>query len=180
LDVREKRSLAYQTNSSVEGFAEGPAPIVLSAGTQTAKAGLTLQALLEHYQKMGTTPVSQEELDIARRYLSDVFLLRMETVGAIASMTATLGVLGLPDDYYDQYRKLVEAVTVEGMSEVTKRYFEAGHAIAVVAGDAKRLTEPLSHFGPVTIIDPQKEFSVVRVVPKNENAKIELERIDGT
>ena len=104
LDVREKRSLAYGTGSSLEEPAHSPVPIVLSAGTQTAKTGLALQALLENLDKIASAPPTDAEVGMASRYLSDSFLFRTETLGAVADLTVKLAVLGLPDDYFDDYR----------------------------------------------------------------------------
>ncbi|HEY2404504.1 MAG TPA: pitrilysin family protein, partial [Polyangiaceae bacterium] len=100
LDVREKRSLAYSTGSSLEEPAHGPVPMVLSAGTQTAKTGLAVQALLENLAKMVSGAPTDAEVEMASRYLSDSFLFRTETLGAVADLTVKLAVLGLPDDYY--------------------------------------------------------------------------------
>ncbi len=180
LDVREKRSLAYSTYSSVELVAHGPQPIVLSAGTQTAKAGLAMQALLEHARGMVSSPPTLDETAIHSRYLSDVFLLRMESVGSLASMVSSLAVHELPNDYYDKYREAVASTTAEAATAAARTYFGAGRLLAVVAGDAERLEGPLSHFGEVTVIDPVKGFSEQRKVPHNPEAKLELERIDGT
>src|SRR5207244_8025744 len=83
LDVREKRSLAYNTRSSVGELARGPAPITAYAGTQTAKTGLAVQALLDNLKRISTEPASNDELNTARRYLADVFAVRMETAGAV-------------------------------------------------------------------------------------------------
>src|SRR5262249_47430476 len=84
-----------------EAIARGPVPLTAYAGTQTAKTGLAVQALLENLKRISTEPTSNEELDTARRYLADVFAIRMETVGAVSDMVVSLRVLGLPDDYYD-------------------------------------------------------------------------------
>jgi predicted Zn-dependent peptidase len=180
LDVREKRSLAYRTRSSVEGVANGPVPIILSAGTQTAKAGLTLSALLEHFAKIGGAAPSNEEVAIATRYLSDVFLLSVDTVGAIGGLTANLGVLNLPDDYYDRYRKQVKAVTAKDVVSIASRYFTKDGIVVIVAGDAKRLGKPLSHFGTVFVVDPDKAFVTKAKIAHDPTAPIELERIQGT
>ncbi len=179
-DVREKRSLAYSTNSSVERMAQGPLPVILRGGTQTAKAGLTLQALLEHAKGMTTNPPSAEETAVAARYLSDTFLLRMESVDSLGSMVTSLASFGLPNDYYDKYRAAVASTTAATADAVSKKYFDTTRQLAVVAGDAERLAAPLSHFAPVSVIDPEKGFAVVKEVPHDPNAKIELERLDGT
>ena len=180
LDIREKRSLAYRTRSALVPVANGPGPIVLSAGTQTAKAGLALQGLLEHFSRVASGPPSAEEVQIATRFLSDIFLVGVDTVGAVANLTAELGVYNLPDDYYDRYRSEVRQVTGEHAVTTARKYFREKSAVVVVAGDAERLAGPLSHFGPVQVIDPEAEFTMKKKVPHNPTAPIELERIGGT
>jgi predicted Zn-dependent peptidase len=180
LDVREKRSLAYRTRSSLDAVAAGPVPIVLSAGTQTAKAGLTLQALLEHYDAIAKAAPSSDETEIATRYLSDVFLVGVDTVGAIAGMTADLGVFGLPADYYDTYRATVRSIEKNTVFDVSQRYFHPGKAIVVVAGDAARLGKVLSHFGPVDVVDADAGFVTKTKLPHEPTAPIELPRDNGT
>lgn len=179
LDVREQRSLAYRSFSFVDQVARGPSPVVLRAGTQTAKAGLALQALLEHVKKMGSGAPTADEQRIATRFLSDVFLLKLETVGQLAQMTADLGVLGLSDDYYDGYRKEVASMTASRVQQSTNKVFDAQHVIIVVSGDAQILAKPLSHFAPVNVIDPKKGFATSRSVPQDAAAPIELDRQQG-
>lgn len=178
LDVREQRSLAYRSYSVVESVAHGPAPVVLRAGTQTAKAGLALKALLEHVARMGNTAPSAEEVNIATRYLSDIFLLRVETVGAIADMTADLAVLGLDDDYYDDYRRAVSQVTSDSVQRSAAKFFDPGRVLVVVSGDAQVLQQPLSFFATVNVVDPANGFATSRSVPQDPKAPIELERKD--
>ena len=180
LDVREKRSLAYRTRSSIDALAHGPSAIVLSAGTQTAKAGLALDALLSHFTAMGKAAPTDDELGISTRYLSDIFLVGVDTVGAIASLTTDLGVFGLPPDYYDTYRAAVRNVTKDAVTTLAARYFQSGRAIVVVAGDATRLGKPLSHFGAVHVVDPEGGFVTKATLPFDPSAAIELERVSGT
>jgi predicted Zn-dependent peptidase len=180
LDVREKRSLAYSTYSRVERVEHGPQPVILSAGTQTAKAGLTLQALLEHAQMMAETGPTEEEARAASRYLSDLFLLRMESVGSLTSMVSGLAIYGLPNEYYDEYRKALASAEPSAVSATAKAVFGASGELIVVAGDAERLATPLSHFGEVVVIDPNKGFKTVKTVPHDPAAKIELDRLEGT
>lgn len=167
LDVREKRSLAYSTGSSLEEPAHGPVPIVLSAGTQTAKAPQAVQALLDNLERMGKSPPTAAEVETASRYLSDSFLFKTETAGALADMTAKLGVLSLPDGYFDEYRKAVRGI--DGATAVAHagKYFSDDHAVIVVAGDAEKLAQRLTHFAKVIIIDPQKGFAPGKMLPMN-------------
>ena len=167
LDVREKRSLAYSTGSGIEETAHSPVPIVLSAGTQTNKAPQAVQALLDNLERMGKSPPTPAEIETATRYLSDSFLFKTETDGALADMTAKLSVLSLPDSYYDDYRKAVR--TIDGPTAVARagKFYASDHLVIVVAGDAEKLAQRLTHFAKVIIVDPQKAFAPGKMLPAN-------------
>jgi predicted Zn-dependent peptidase len=165
LDVREKRSLAYGTGSSLSEVAVGPAPLVLSAATQTPKAAEAVAALLEHLQQMAVTAPTQAELETATRYLADSFVFRLETVGSVAELVSQLYVLGLPDDYYDEYRAALRELDVSAVSAAAGRRYRATPVI-VVAGDAATLGPALAEFGPVAVLDPEQGFGLKRSHPK--------------
>jgi zinc protease len=166
LDVREKRSLAYSTSSWVEEPANGPMPMVLSAGTQTAKTTETVTALLEHFARLGDGTPTAEELERATRFLSDSFLFKMETAGALAELQSRLVVLGLPDDAYDEYRRAVRELDETRVAATASRYFKKGAEVIVVVGDASVIAKPLARFAKVSVLDPEHEFSVKSTLPK--------------
>ena len=174
LDVREKRSLAYGTSSSLEEPARSPVPIVLSAGTQTAKTGLAMQALLENLDKISSAPPSEAEVGMASRYLSDSFLFRTETLGAVADLTVKLATLGLPDDYFDLYRGALRKLDNATVYGAAQKYFKIKNPVLVVAGDAALIAKPLSHFAKVVIIDPEHDFQPGRTLPLDPSQPLEL------
>ena len=157
-DVREKRSLAYRTMAQVLELAHGSQPLVLYAGTETAKTGQAVSGLLENLSRMTSAPPTDQETDAARRYLSDIFAVRMETVGSIADMIVQQDKLGLPDGHWDAYRKELRAVSTEKTTDAAKKLYAQNGYLVVVAGDADAVTESLAKFGDVTVIDPEKEF----------------------
>lgn len=173
LDVREKRSLAYSTGSSIEEPAHSAVPIVLAAGTQTDKAPHAVQALLDNLERMTSVPPSAAEIEIASRYLSDSFLFKTETVGALADMTAKLSVLSLPDNYYDEYRKAVRSIDGPSASAKVGKYFSSDKVVIVVAGDAAKLSQRLTHFAKVIVVDPQKGFAPGRMLPMNPSQSLD-------
>jgi zinc protease len=173
LDVREKRSLAYSTGSSIEEPAHSPVPIVLSAGTQTDKAPHAVKALLDNLERMSAAPPTPAEIEIASRYLSDSFLFKTETAGALADMTAKLSVLSLPDDYYDEYRKAVRNIDGPTASSKVGKFFSSDKVVIVVAGDAAKLSQRLTHFAKVIIVDPQKAFAPGQMLPMNASQSLD-------
>jgi predicted Zn-dependent peptidase len=113
------------------------------------------------------------EVAMASRYLSDSFLFRTETLGAVADLTVKLAVLGLPDDYFDSYRRSLRMLDVPTVTSAAQRYYTFKHPLIIVAGDASKLAKPLSHFAKVQIVDPGKDFSSGKMLPKDESASIE-------
>jgi predicted Zn-dependent peptidase len=179
LDVREKQSLAYSTGSSLTELAHGPVPLIAHAGTQTAKTGLTVKALLDNLEQLGTSEAGAAEIDASKRYLSDVFAIKLETVGALASELLSLRTLGLPDDYDDGYRQALREVTAEAAAKAARAQIQPGKAVVVVAGDAEVIAPMLSRFGDVEVVDPTRDFAVVRTVAKDPNALLEVPRAEG-
>jgi len=117
-----------------------------------------VQALLENLKRIASEPASNDELDTARRFLADVFAVRMETVGAVADMVVSLRVLGLPEDYYDVYRKEIRVITAEKAEHSIAEHLREGHAVIAVAGDAERIAPVLSHFGDRDHLQPGKRI----------------------
>jgi predicted Zn-dependent peptidase len=179
MDVREKRSLAYQARSSLVELGHGPSVMLAYVGTQTAKTGLATQAVLEHVAKLGTTAPTDDETATATRYLSDVFAIKLETIGAVADELVKLKLLGLPDDYDDGYRKELREVGAAAAGKIASEHVREGHAILVVAGDADRVAPMLSHFGEVKVVDPTKGFERLRTIPMDASAPLEAPREAG-
>lgn len=158
-DVREQRSLAYRTSSVVPDLAFGEQPLLLYAGTQTEKTRAAVEGLLENAAKMTSSPPNGTEVETARRYLSDVFAIRMETIGSIADMVVSQEQLGLPDGYWDAYRRELRATEPDRAAAAAKKMFRPDRALVVVAGDADIIAPELAKIGEVTVVDPEKEFS---------------------
>ncbi len=163
-DVREKRSLAYSTGSSLSEAANGPVPIILSAGTQTAKTSAAVSALLENLTAIGNQAPLETELEGAVRYLTDNFVFRLETVGSVADLTSQLYVQRLSDDYYDEYREALRKLALPQVTSTAGQLYRRTPVI-VVAGDAQVLGAELTKFGPVAVLDPDQGFGLKRSFP---------------
>jgi predicted Zn-dependent peptidase len=164
MDVREQRSLAYSTRSQIFELSHGPQPLVLYAGTESSKTSQAVTGLLENVARMKSSPPGNSETEIARRFLSDIFAVRMETVGAIGDMVVTQETFGLPEDYWDRYRKELRATEAKDVADIGPKIF-SDKALVVVAGDADVIGPELARFGEVTIVDPEKEFKQVKTLP---------------
>jgi predicted Zn-dependent peptidase len=166
LDVREQRSLAYATRASIVELAHGPLPVIAYAGTRTVKTSEAVTAILEKVGEIaGGAPPTEPEVQSARRYLSDIFAVQMESVGSIADLVVKEEVLGLPAGYWDAYRAELRGLDAARAAAGAQRAFSADKALVVVAGDADAIAEPLARFGEVVVVDPERDFATVRTLP---------------
>jgi zinc protease len=172
-DVREQRSLAYSTRSQVLELGHGREPVYGYAGTATKKTGLAVQGILENLEKISTGSIEQAEISSAGRYLSDIFAIRLESIGSIADLVAVQDTLALPDGYWDAYRSAVREVTPQRAEAAAKKLFSGNAQLIVVAGDASVIGKPLSRFGEVVVLDPEKEFATVSTIPADPTAALE-------
>ena len=164
--MREQRSLAYRTSAQVLELAHGEQPLVVYAGTETGKTAQAVAGLLENLARMTSSPPTAAETASARRYISDVFAIRMETIGSIADMVVTQESFGLPDGYWDAYRSRCARPSPRRRSPRRRRCIRRDRAIIVVAGDADVIAPELAKYGEVTVVDPEKEFKTMRTVPQ--------------
>ena len=165
-DVRERRALAYTTNVHTFELASGDQPVLAYAATDTGKTSQTVAALLENLGRMTTSPPTAAETEIARGYVSDAFAIHMETIGSVADMVVMQDEFGLPDGYWDAYRKQLRATDAPQVEAAAKKLYTQEKALVVVAGDADLIAPELAKLGDVTVVDPEKEFKTMRTIPQ--------------
>jgi zinc protease len=173
-DVREQRSLAYAVQSRILELAHGEQPLVVYVGTQTPKTGAAISGALEDLERMSKEPATDTETQSARRYLSDTFAIRMETIGAIADLLSQESSMGLPNGYWDSYRSAVRRIDSGEANEAARTAFHPERSLIVVAGDADAIGPVLTHFGDVTVLDPTQEFRASKTLPMNPTAPLEI------
>ncbi len=165
LDVREQRSLAYSATARVTELSHGDQPLVVYVGTQTPKTADAVAGALEDMEQMTSRPPDAAETESARRYLSDVFAIRMETIGSIADLIVAQNELGLPDGYWDTYRSALRATDAPAVDAAAAKILQPSKALVVVAGDADAIASPLARFGEVTVVDPENGFRTIKTLP---------------
>lgn len=174
LEVRERDSLAYRTNSVFHELAHGPSILAVYAGTQSSKTGLAVKSVLDQIERLGTTEPAADELSTAIRFLADVSAIRLETVGALANDLVKNRTLGLPDDYTVRYRRELREVKAGDAARAAAAHARTAHTALVVVGDAKLIGPMLSRFGEVKVVDPMKGFAPIETIAKNPEAALEV------
>jgi predicted Zn-dependent peptidase len=129
-EIRERRGLAYAVYSGVSSYADAGV-FQMYAGTQPEHAAEVQGLLLDEVQKLVADGISDEELDIARGYLTGAFELGLEDTGARMARSAgqliTTGVVRPIDEQverwaavdHDAARDVIRAVLTDDPVVVT-------------------------------------------------------------
>ncbi len=136
VDIRGKRALAYSVGSMFEARKYGGSFQVFLQ-TKNASAQEAIKAATENMERMRTEPVSEQELQDAKKYLIASFPQRFGTQSRIASFVALMEYYALGLDYPEKYPALINAITRDDVLRVARRYVRPGQYITVVVGNLK-------------------------------------------
>lgn len=133
--LRDEQGLAYSTFSNITSSAGlDPGRFIAYIGTAPENLGRAIAGLRAEIRRIVEAPVTDEELDTAKLYLTGSFVLRFQKNSQIAEFLLEAEVYGLGFDYLEKYPDLIRAVTVEEVSRVARTYIDPENLITVVVG----------------------------------------------
>ena len=132
--VRSEHGLAYSVNGGFEpGKFQGAFSIGLQTKNQSSNEAIDL--ILQQLREIQEKPVSDAELDGAKKFLIGSFPLGIERQSAIASFMVQIEFYGLGLDYAEQYPKLIGSVTKDDVLAVAKKYLHPDSMIVVAVAN---------------------------------------------
>ncbi|MEO8648458.1 MAG: pitrilysin family protein [Acidobacteriota bacterium] len=154
MNLREEKGYTYGANSGWN-FRKGAGPFSAGGNIQTA---VTKEAVFEFMKELngirGSIPVTQRELDYNKQALIRRYPAAFETVGQVSAQLSNLVVYGLPDSYFNDYIAKVNAVTLDDVNRVAKKYLDPEKMAIVIVGDRKVVEPGLKELGyPINILD---------------------------
>lgn len=111
-NVRDRQGLAYYAFSSVEPGRAGSV-WVSRAGVDPQNVERAIAGVGAEVERLRSEPVDPDELDNAKRYLTGVLPLALESNDGIASLLLSIEHFDLGLDYVDRYPAIVNAITIE-------------------------------------------------------------------
>ena len=82
----------------------------------------------------------------AKSYLTGVFPIRLETQEGLIDQLVQIKMFGLPDNYLEIYRNQIQAVTIEQIQEVARKYVKPDEAAIVIVGDGSQLEDQVKPY----------------------------------
>lgn len=132
-EVREKRGLTYgiYTYVAFRAFSNQMGGGVASANETIAEA---LRIVREEYARMARDGVTAEELELAKKNLTGSYALRFDGNANISRILLSMQIDEFPVDYVNTRNDRVEAVTLEDIRRVARRFLDPDRYRFVVVG----------------------------------------------
>lgn len=146
MTLREKRGFTYGSYSGIKG-SRFQTKFTASAAVRNEKTDSAVAEIMNEIHLLRTTPVSAEELQNAKDLYNGSFAIQLENPATIAEFTTSILINKLPKDFYRNYLKNINAVTVADVQRVAQKYFNYDNTRIVVTGRASQITEPLQRLG---------------------------------
>ncbi|HEY8311234.1 MAG TPA: insulinase family protein, partial [Gemmatimonadaceae bacterium] len=133
-ELRDRRSLAYTVHAFGSEHKLGGAfmSYIATAPEREAEAR---DALLAQFVDLRNTPVTEDELSRARKYMLGMHDIRQESGGAMLGDMIDAWLFGQGLFELDDYVSHIEAVTAAGIQDLARDYFDAARVVeGVVRG----------------------------------------------
>ncbi|WKW46704.1 insulinase family protein [Myroides sp. JBRI-B21084] len=153
LNLREAHGWTYGAYSSL-GSGKYTSKFASSASVRNVVTDSAVVEFVNEIQKIRTKPVTQEELDLAKAKYIGNFVMETQKPGTIASFALRTKTQELPADFYENYIKNIQAVTVADVQRVANKYFKKDNQRIVIVGKGADVAGTLDRLGyPVNYYD---------------------------
>ena len=151
-NLREDKGYTYGAYSSLASD-ELVGKFTANANVRNEVTDSAVVEFMKELETIRTEPVSEEELNSAKNYLTGSFARSLESPQTIASFALNIERYGLDKDYYKNYLKNVAAVTAEDVQNIAQKYIQPEQSYIMVVGSADEVKDGLSQFGEVEMYD---------------------------
>jgi zinc protease len=166
-NIREDKGYSYGVFSNF-AYGRGPGPFMATGDIVTAKTDSALIQFMKELEDIrGPRPPSDDELAQAKASLVQSLPASFASVGGVNRSIASIYTQGLPEDYYQQFARAVNAVTRDDVVRVAKQYIDPEHLTILIVGDRAKIEGPLAatKIAPITILDVNGDPVGMKVTP---------------
>lgn len=149
-NLREDKGWTYSPHASVDHL-QVASLLTVAADVATEVTAPSLVEMAYELGRMATLPVSQEELDSARRYRVGSLALSMQTQSGLASQLALLASNDLEVSWLRAAPARYAKVTTADVLRVSRSHLAPGRLVTILVGDAERIRHEVEALGPVVL-----------------------------
>ena len=146
LNLREEHGYTYGANSMFVHLRDSGWWMTFS-GVRTDVTTPALGEVLKEIGRMAETPVTSDELALAKESLVGALPSRFTTTEQTVNVLTPLFVYDLGTDYFSRFIPKVQAMTIENVSDISRKYLLSAKPIVILVGDRTRIEPELSKLG---------------------------------
>jgi zinc protease len=136
--IRNERGLAYSVYSFFDADkSRGTFEFVMQTKNESAREAIRIAK--DEIRRIREQPVSEQELNDAKDYLTGSFPLRLDTNHEVAAFLAHVEFFDLGLDYPDRYPDLIRNLTRDDISRVAEKYLDPESLVTVLVGNQKKI-----------------------------------------
>jgi zinc protease len=162
-NLREKHGYTYGASSQLQSnFLVG----IFQAGA-SVRNEVTDSSVMEFMNELNRIvkdPVTDKELATAKASIAGAFGRSLESPQTVATFAVNTAKYNLPKDYYNNYLKSIDAVTIADVQSIAKQLILPGNAYVVVVGKGSEIADKLKKYGEIKYFDIYgKEVAAAKV-----------------
>ncbi|HZY82911.1 MAG TPA: pitrilysin family protein, partial [Cyclobacteriaceae bacterium] len=151
-NLREKHGYTYGASSQLTSdFLVGN--FQAGASVRNEVTDSSVFELMSELNRIVKEPVGDVELSSAKAAIAGAFGRSLENPQTIASFAVNTAKYNLPKDYYANYLKSIDAVSVSDVQATAKQYILPGNAHIIVVGKGSDIADKLKKFGDIKYFD---------------------------
>ncbi len=144
-NLREDKAFTYGARSSL-GSDRIVGNFNASASVRNEVTDSSVHEFIYEMNRIADTPVSAEDLRLAKNSMAGSFARSLESPQTIANFARNIVRYNLPQDYYETYLERLDAVSIQDVQAAAKKFITADNANIVVVGNKDEISESLLKF----------------------------------
>jgi zinc protease len=150
-EVRSKRGLTYDVGCRFDANKLGGA-YQITTFTRNDSTAAAIAAIIDQIKRIRTEGVTDKELEDTKSFYSGYFPLQFETPSQIATQILDVELYDLGEDYIQNFRQNINAVSKEDVLRVAQKYLDPDNLKLVVVSKADDVKASLEPLGSVQVV----------------------------
>lgn len=132
--VRSDEGLAYSAGSGLAVRVHYPGELRASFQSKNATVALAIKIIMEEFEKIRSTPVTDAELETSKASFIETFPRTFESKAGMLAVFVNDEITNRPPGYWTTYRERIAAVTPAEIQRVAGKYLKIDDLAIMVVG----------------------------------------------
>jgi zinc protease len=151
LNLRERQSFAYETDSRLEMYKAGGL-FTVRALVVPEHAAASVREIFSEIRLLAREPASSEEIDDAKSVLLGRFPLLLDRIDEFAGYAASMKATGAGDELWSRFAENVIGLDAAGVLQTARKYLNQP-MVVVMSGSLELCRGALADFDEVDVLD---------------------------